>query len=533
MVGGLMTRSGRALAILFAVLLALGILPGLVSPARSAAQSSYLTQREFRDLVRDAQADDPIYGPEDGELELDQERVTFASADVELSDFLATVTFGNPYAGTRTQFDYGIQFRAHEDSGEFRYLRFIVISDGTWGLTDGTDEILETGNYDQLDDSRRGENSLTVYADGDIVHLGINGDYLTSLEVPFTDEGELSVGASFLSDSFEEGAIADYLEFTVWELAGGFGSIKQTPTPEDEVPTLEPIQGFEYESPTYGYSLAYDDSWEITTEEVDGDTDVLELQGERSSLQFLGYPAAESPVECIDGIISGLANDTSVDRVDLALDENDEELRGEQEGEAFAVVFITYASNDGPVDFTAYYSCRAIVDGESILQITHLAFSADYNGEIENRAAVLDTLDIGNGASGPGSGGVDEPTPEGTASDLPAGSLTVFLDPVEPNGPTVFGTLIPDGDRTTVSIIVLPMDTGGGYDVSINSGSCDDPGAAVFEVGAVDDTGFLEAVVDASVEELSIGDLIMLLSASGDPDAITACGALIPIGVEG
>jgi hypothetical protein len=524
---GINSRAWRALTSAIILALCLGFVPGLLTPSHAAAQANGLTQRKFDNLVEDAQAEDPVFGPEDGELEHDPDRVTFEPADLELSDFLATATFQNPYAGTRQQFDYGIQFRASGAGRNSQFIRFIVISDGTWGVTEGTDNVIDTGTYDNLDDSRQGENELTVYAEGDTVHVGINGDYVGTVEVPFDDPGDIAVGTSFFTDSFREGAVTGFTDFAVWELgAGSSRNDSRTPTPGDEeTPTVE---GTTYESPTFGYTLTYDDSWTPKETSRRG-TDTLELDNGTSSLQFSGAATTDTPQECVDNLIDNLQGADTITDVTVAIDENDEELRGEIDNGEYAVLQVTVEGDQGSSELTMYYSCLPIVEGESMLAITHVASADDYNDEIENRAAVLDTLSIEGGSAGPDRTPTEEPTAESTASELPEGSVTFSLEATEQNGALVFGTLVPKRNRTDVSVIILPVEPRVDYVVTINSGTCRRPGNTEFALGSADKVGLLEATVDATVEELSSGDYIMVIADGGDLDAIIACGPLTPI----
>ena len=100
------SRVWRTVAVAVALLLSLGILPGIISSQSVAAQTDELSQRGFDDLVETAQEEDPAFGPEEGELEHDPERVTFVSAGVEIADFVVSATFQNPYAASTGQFDY-------------------------------------------------------------------------------------------------------------------------------------------------------------------------------------------------------------------------------------------------------------------------------------------------------------------------------------------------------------------------------------------------------------------------------------------
>jgi hypothetical protein len=508
--------------------LCLGMLPGLLVPAPAAAQADEITQREFTNLIKDAQADDPVFGPEDGELELDPEAVAFSAADVDLSDFLAIATFQNPFAGTRQQFDYGIQFRSSGRGSSVQYVRFIVISDGTWGVVEGTDNVLQSGTYEDLDNARRGENEVTVYAEGDVVHVGINGDYVGSAELPFDDPGDVYVGSAYLPDSYQEDSVTGFTDFTVWELGGGTTKPgKKTPTPA--------VEGTTYESPTFGYTLTYDDTWKVDTETSRRGADTLELSNGVSNIGFTGAATDQTPTECVDAMIDGFQSNDSVTDVTVALDENDEEMRGEIDGGEFAVLQVTFEDDNGNADLTVYYSCISIVEGESMLGITHVTDAADYNDEVENRAAILDTLSIDGSSTKPDTGGKKTPTPEATASELPEGSVTFYLEAVEQNGPIVFGTLIPARSKTNVSVLILAFeqDASPVFEVTIHEGTCRRPGPADFELGTSDDVGLLDATVNLPVEDLSNGDYVMLVSEDGTADTAVACGPLTQMEEDG
>jgi hypothetical protein len=528
---GSRSRAWRWLTSVIALAIGLGMLPGLLAPAPAAAQAEEITQREFANLIDDAQADDPAFGPEEGELELDPEAVAFSGADLEISDFLAVATFQNPYAGTRQQFDYGIQFRSSGSGRSVQYVRFIVLSDGTWGVVEGTDNVLQTGTYEDLDNSRRGENELTVYAEGSVAHVGINGDYVGSAELPFDDAGDVYVGSAYLPDSYQDGAVTGFTDFTVWELGGGSSKPgkKKTPTPaEEDTPVVE---GTTYESPTYGYTLVYDDTWEAKESSRRG-TDTIELSNGVSTIGISGTKSTDTPTECVDALIDGFESDDSITDVTVAVDENDDEMRGEIDGGEFVVLQTTVDGDNGPADLTVYYSCIPIVEGESMLGITHVTAAADYNDEVENRVTLLDTLSIDGSSTKPSTGGKKTPTPESTAtSELPEGSVTFYLESVEENGPIVFGTLIPARAKTDVSVLILAFEQGASpvFEVTIHEGTCRRPGPATFELGTSDDVGLLDATVNLPVEDLSNGDYVMLVSEDGTADTAVACGPLVQI----
>jgi len=222
--------------------------------------------------------------------------------------------------------------------------------------------------------------------------------------------------------------------------------------------------------------------------------------------------------------------------VEIALDENDEELRGDGDTEAYVVLNVTYTSESGDeVDFGAYYTCLQLVEGESMLQVTHLAEIDEYNDEIENRAAVLDTLELD-----PDGGSIeddDDPTPSDDdvtpaaddstpTDDLPEGSVAIYLGAQTSANTSVIGTVAPAGEGSEIVLFVLLREADADYIVSINSGTCTNPGAIEYEVGSVDADGLLDETIDASVEELTNGDYIMVLSLDGATGEAVSCGNL-------
>ncbi|HRA49339.1 MAG TPA: hypothetical protein PK819_14800, partial [Thermomicrobiales bacterium] len=118
----------------------------------------------------------------------------------------------------------------------------------------------------------------------------------------------------------------------------------------------------------------------------------------------------------------------------------------------------------------------------------------------------------------------ETPVPDETASELPEGSVVVYLEAATEDGPVVLGSLIPDGRNSAqIQVFVLGGETGATYTVSFNDGTCRRPGDVVVEVGETDSAGMLDETIDSSVEDLSSGDVVMVLSDSDSGDVV-ACG---------
>ena len=309
-------KAARFFTVIVVMALMLGLLPAFAPGPSASAQADELTQKEFNTLIDDAEDGDPIYGPEDGELVADPDAVSLENADVEVADALIEATFVNPHAADDDPFDIGIQFRVVRTEDDTAVLRFIVLSSGGFGVSEtGADDLLLTGTYDDLDLDEGGENDLAVYADGDIVHLGINGDYVGSVEVSLEDAGDVAVGATFAESSFVEDSVTEFTEFTIWEL-GGSSSKKKTPTPDEDEPTKEtnektPTSGSDeevtiYQSEVWDFSFAYDESvWTVNGGVSDSGTEYVTFQSDGTPVMnfVIGDDLGEIE-DCVDGMVN-------------------------------------------------------------------------------------------------------------------------------------------------------------------------------------------------------------------------------------
>jgi hypothetical protein len=404
----------RLVSILTALALCLGLVSAVISPSAAAAQADELTQREFDRLLDAAAENEPVYGPEEGELILDQQKVAASFSDVTLADFVASVTFQNPFAGTRQQFDYGIQFRITEDE----YLRFILLSDGTWAIVEGDDEILASDVYEDIDAGRRGENTLTVYAEADLVHAAINGDYVGSVEVSNDNEGEIAIASGYMEDSFQDGAVTGFAEFTVWEIGGsGAGTTDddssgrlgpKTPgsrndessDKDDETGNKKDnggkkkVDGTTYESPKYGYTLTYDDSWELGSENSAETIDSLTLEDEVSKLEILGLPANQAPAECVDALVEFHGSTMEEGGIDATYETFGEGAieDGNREGAEYVEVLVTAETTEGSVVFLLYVECGPVDGSDYQVAVQHTIYTDDITGAYARRDAVVSTL---------------------------------------------------------------------------------------------------------------------------------------------
>jgi hypothetical protein len=169
-----------------------------------------------------------------------------------------------------------------------------------------------------------------------------------------------------------------------------------------------------YESPQYGYTLAYDpDEWEVFQEDSDPDDeyDQIFLVNGVSLVGITGDPDYDDDEmeDCVEDYAAGLENGESNSDIE-PLDEPDAE--GDDDDRAWATYSYTFEFDDGTEgDFVSYYECRWLGDGVTVVIYQDVAIE-DYEDEIEAREDLLEGLEPaggggGNGGNG-GSGGGDE-----------------------------------------------------------------------------------------------------------------------------
>lgn len=169
-------------------------------------------------------------------------------------------------------------------------------------------------------------------------------------------------------------------------------------------------QGGSYTSPTYGYSITYDDSWTVGAENSEGGYDSLELDSDSSIFYLEGYPGySGDPQSCIDEQVKGFKRDSSISNFEIL--EQDATDAG-----SWALMQATVASNNGSSDLAFYLECRPLEEGVSVLVITQIMTPDVVEQELARKDAIIETLDMGNG----GTGGETGQRPEGTTTPTTA-----------------------------------------------------------------------------------------------------------------
>lgn len=460
--------------------------------------------------------------------------------DTEIADFYLEFTVDMPANGADEPFDFGSIFRISDDNDDDQF-RIVFSSDTAqgdgpaWEFTQGLDSILgDSLDADVFDTARGSSYDVVIAAIGDEAAFSLNGEPLAVLDLSTVPgPGKFMIGSGFYNDTSVTDRDIDFSNVTLYSLddASSTGEPTEEATAEatteegtsgrtegrgeEETPTEEATaevteeataEGDTYVSPTYGYSLEYDDTWkpsdidnnpgtgiDLTTDGIDiSSADSILLNNGTSTVAVYGGESTATPEDCVQSDIGFFQNTDQYDFFSVAKDTSGDDLEGETtDGDGYyAVIWVTNTGNN--IDTTVYIECRPFNDGENMLLVEHYAADADYNDQIDAREALLAGLDLSGSGNGPSVTPESDETPAADETPTEAasgGDIEVTLDPVGTSD--VDGEAVISASGTTRSTIdVVAPSAPEGALVVVQEGSCDDlSGNADFDAGTIDENG--------------------------------------------
>lgn len=509
--------------------------------------------------------------------------------DTPVGDLYLEYTVDMPTNGDDEPFDFGLIFRLNEDTDD--QFRLVFASDNaqgdgpSWEFTEGLDTVLSDAIDPDVFETTRGSTYDVVMAViGDEAAFSLNGEPLAVLDLSTIDDPGLTlIGSGFYNATSVADRDIEFTDITLYNLDDADSSSTDEPTGEateeateeataeateeednngtngetegrdaDETPTEEATEepteevteaeGDTYVSPTYGYSLEYDDTWQPSDIDNNPGTDVdltgdgidiskadsILLNNGTSTVAVYGGESTATPEDCVQGDISFFQNTDAYDFFAVAKDTSGDDLEGETtDGDGYyAVIWVTNTSND--VDTTVYLECRPFDDG--MLLIEHYAADADYNDQIDAREALLAGLSL----TGSG-GGTTDVTPEGDetpeADETPTeeaggnGDIEVVLDPVGTSDVDGEAVISASGTTRSTVDVVAPSAPEGSL-VVVQEGSCDDlSGTADFDAGTIDENGESSDRIRITPDELDGNYALTIVDADTEDYAEPlACG---------
>ena len=168
-------------------------------------------------------------------------------------------------------------------------------------------------------------------------------------------------------------------------LSGPAGAEAATVDPNTTPPTT-------YTSPTYGYSLSYNNAWDVTQETSDDGRDLLVLTNGTSFISFTGAPDEFNgdPADCVSNFLQERTADPNAFNVEVALGPDGEPLVGGTEATGAFVVFNhDYRLSTGVVPYTLFVACVPLIPGEAVLSVVQNVPAADFESQVALREALL------------------------------------------------------------------------------------------------------------------------------------------------
>jgi predicted metalloprotease len=185
------------------------------------------------------------------------------------------------------------------------------------------------------------------------------------------------------------------------------------------------VSGNSYVSPTFGYSLEWDRTWDVSDELVESDYNMLRLEDSSSFITFEGYDFPTDPAECVETVIGTLENLDGLTGLDAA----DAEASA-PESAASELTFALEDDNGEEIEYSGYIECRLINDGEATLSISHYGLTDGWDEASEGREDILASLET-DGAAAPDDES-DEPADE--PEEVDTSDTDSLLQDVEGDG---------------------------------------------------------------------------------------------------
>lgn len=188
--------------------------PTVTPPPSNNADTAVLTQI-FNAEKALAMAETPLFSSTPGEIVQALDTLSFVPSGSSVADFYATVTFTNP-TDMSAPSDYMIGFRDLNINQEFR---FVVRSDGVWGLSVGTETPLVQGQVSNFDATPGATNTLEVLATGSTGILVVNGQVIQQVDLSANlNAGDVYIGSGAYAASSIDQRHVPFSNFSVYQL---------------------------------------------------------------------------------------------------------------------------------------------------------------------------------------------------------------------------------------------------------------------------------------------------------------------------
>ena len=155
------------------------------------------------------------------------------------------------------------------------------------------------------------------------------------------------------------------------------------------------VEGSTYTSPTFGYSLSWDDSlWSVTDAYSEDGYDLLTLETDTAALYIESlYFYQGDPGECLSGERVAIADENGLDDLTPLTDESDEPI--ESLGADVATGLYDLPAADDTLESAVFLQCQPLVPGAAVRVITGFLDPTQLDAQQADVNAIIDSIKIG------------------------------------------------------------------------------------------------------------------------------------------
>jgi hypothetical protein len=273
-----------------------------------------------------------------------------------------------------------------------------------------------------IDDITGDDHAIVVSLDGDAVACGGISGSGNDVYVPVVAQGDGGYGGvAWLHARDDQTQVSLFVSDQLG--GGGGGEVPPTEGPEpppdetetpeprptrtprgggDETPTSEPSgEGTQYESPSFGYTFTYDDSWEVREEGTNptdsGPQDFIHLYNGTSHAYFYtnGAPDDYDMGNIPDLFLGRLSNQEGVSNVEIRQDDNGDDIVEIDDDEAIAAYTFSWTASNGQelVLFNHYHVFRLPGQGAVVIFLNE-GLDVSYDQQASARDALTDSFEL-------------------------------------------------------------------------------------------------------------------------------------------
>lgn len=162
------------------------------------------------------------------------------------------------------------------------------------------------------------------------------------------------------------------------------------PSPTAAASPVAGVDGSTYTSPSFGFSLTWDETWRPVEARSEHGEDRLQLTDDVSDVTFRAHAGyGGDPVPCLEEMIDGVIQAKNNSNVGPAFGTDGQPLRGGDATQQFAVLIYQIEVDGSPRQTVAHLVCRVLVLGNAVLEIAHLTSFDSFSTEASKVQTLL------------------------------------------------------------------------------------------------------------------------------------------------